>query len=401
MLWRVDAEDARTIGRRVLLIRKARGKSQSVIAGLAGISGPTLSRIENGHHALDSLSQIVGLANALQISPSELTTLSIPTPGNGQTDVAIRAVRAALMAVGHHQPGGQVLSVATLRARVTATVAAHCRCDRDDEVGAELPGLIRDLHTSIAAGRDAAELLDLTVLLHTEATLGWLRVAGASLDLRSQAAMLARQVAQDRDTPTALGLAVWGGVHLLVTAGAFDLARAELDAVSVPTTSSESMQLVGMLEMCKSLVAAAGNRPGDVDAPLDHAAELAGRIGEGNAYWMGFGPTNVGCWRLHVALETGDHQRAISIAEGLHPEVHPHRGSQALYWVDYGRALARVRNRRNDAALAFRRAERISPPYLRQDLAARGTLAELVARSKQDVVGRELRGMAYRAGLPG
>ncbi|MGH3865967.1 MAG: hypothetical protein ACRDQ4_07450 [Pseudonocardiaceae bacterium] len=101
-----------------------------------------------------------------------------------------------------------------------------------------------------------------------------------------------------------------------------------------------------------------------------------------------------------MALETGDHQRAIAIAEGLHPEVHPHRGSQALYWVDYGRALAKVRSRRNDATLAFRRAERISPPYLRQDLAARETLAELVARSKQDAVGRELRGMAYRAGLP-
>jgi hypothetical protein len=35
-----------------------------------------------------------------------------------------------------------------------------------------------------------------------------------------------------------------------------------------------------------------------------------------------------------------------------------------------------------------------------RDPAARETLAELVARSKQDAVGRELRGMAYRAGLP-
>lgn len=342
----------------------------------------------------------MALAKVLQIAPSELTALSVPMPGDGQAGVAVRAVRAALLAVGHQQPGGQVLAVEALRTRVVATVAAHCHCDRDDEVGAKLPGLIRDLHTSIVAGRDVAELLDLTVLLHTEVTLGWLRVAGAPLDLRSQALMLARQVAQERDTPTALGLAVWGGTHLLVTAEAFDLAQAELDAVNVPATSSESMQLVGMLAMCKSLVAAADNRPGDVDAPLDYAAKLAGRIGEGNAFWMGFGPTNVGCWRLHVALETGDHQRAIAIAEDLHPEVHPHRGSQALYWVDYGRALARVRNRLNDAALAFRRAERISPPYLHQDMTARDTLAELVARSKQDAVGRELRGMAYRAGLP-
>ncbi|MBV9161153.1 MAG: hypothetical protein JO281_06295 [Pseudonocardiales bacterium] len=59
-----------------------------------------------------------------------------------------------------------------------------------------------------------------------------------------------------------------------------------------------------------------------------------------------------------------------------------------------------MRNRLHDAALAFRRAERVSPHHLRQDLAARETLAELVARSRQDAVGRELRGMACRAGLP-
>jgi DNA-binding XRE family transcriptional regulator len=65
----MDAEEARMIGQRVLRIRKARGKTQEVIAGLAGISPPTLSRIENGKHPLDSLSQLVGLANALGIPP--------------------------------------------------------------------------------------------------------------------------------------------------------------------------------------------------------------------------------------------------------------------------------------------------------------------------------------------
>lgn len=55
-------------------------------------------------------------------------------------------------------------------------------------LGAALPALIRDLHTSIVAGRDVAELLDLVVLLHSQATVGWLRRVGGSLDLRSQAA---------------------------------------------------------------------------------------------------------------------------------------------------------------------------------------------------------------------
>lgn len=74
---------------------------------------------------------------------------------------------------------------------------------------------------------------------------------------------------------------------------------------------------------------------------------------------------------------------APSLLRRMHPEVHPHRGSQARYWVDYGRALAKVWSRRDEAALALRRAERISPPCLHRDPLARETLGVLVARSKR------------------
>lgn len=71
-----------------------------------------------------------------------------------------------------------------------------------------------------------------------------------------------------------------------------------------------------------------------------------------------------------------------------------------MYWVDYGRALSRLRGRRDDAALASRRAEVISPNYLHRDPLARATLGELLVRARQDAVGRELRGVASRARLP-
>ena len=51
------------------------------------------------------------------------------------------------------------------------------------EVGAALPALVRDLHTSIATGRDVAELLDLAVLLHTQGSHSWLRVIGAEVEV--------------------------------------------------------------------------------------------------------------------------------------------------------------------------------------------------------------------------
>ncbi len=397
----MDIEDAWTIGARLRQIRNSRKKGLRVVAGLAGMSKSKLSLIERGEIALDSISEIVALANALQIAPSELMRLPVPAPANGETDSAVEAVRSALIAVGRNRPGGQVVPLDALRARVMAMLGAHYSCRRDSEVGAALPGLIRDLHTSIAAGRDVARLLELAVLLHAGATTGSLRVAGAPLDLRAQAAQLAHQAAQHRDSPAALGLATWGGLHVMLSLGEFDLAQAELDSVTVPTNSPESMQLAGMLALSQSFVAAADSRPGDIAAPLETATELAERTGDGNAYWMGFGPTNAGFWRVAVALEAKDHERAAALAEGLRPEAHPFRGCQAMYWVDYGRALARVRGRHDDAVMALLRAEKISPRRVYRNPLAREVIAVLLARSRRDSpAGQQLRRMAYRAGLP-
>lgn len=395
----VDVDDARTMGRRIRQIRQARGKSLRVVAGLAGISASHLSRIENGQRALDSRSLTVALANALRISPSELTRLPLPAPVNGDADAAVDAVRRALMAVARDHPHGNVATVDELSARVRLLLTDARQC-RQAAVGAALPALIADLHTSIDNGRDVAALLDLAVILHAQGSHAWLRVMGAPLDLRSQAALLARQAAQRRDKPDALGVAAWVDALVTLAAGDFALAQHGLDAVTVPTSSPETTQLAGMLALCTSLVAAADQRTADADAALEHAEELAQRTGDGNAYWLGFGPVNVGLWRMAAILESGDHERVVAVAESIHPEAHPNRSRQAAYWVDYGRALAQLRGRRDDAVLAFRRAETVSPFHTLRNPFVLDTLAELVARARRDALGRELRGLAYRAGLP-
>ncbi len=103
---------------------------------------------------------------------------------------------------------------------------------------------------------------------------------------------------------------------------------------------------------------------------------------------------------MAVQLETGDYARAAAVAEGIDPRRIPSPQRRAAYWADYGRALTRIRGRRDDAVWALRRAELISPARVHRHPFARQVLAELVARSRGDAVGRELRGMAYRAGLP-
>jgi hypothetical protein len=84
----------------------------------------------------------------------------------------------------------------------------------------------------------------------------------------------------------------------------------------------------------------------------------------------------------------------------LNPDVHPNRSRRAAYWIDYGRALARVRGRQDDAVIAFHRAETICRLHLLRNPFAREVIAELLPRTRRDSpVGRELRSMAYRAGL--
>ncbi len=96
------------------------------------------------------------------------------------------------------------------------------------------------------------------------------------------------------------------------------LNEATLDAaVTVPTNTPETMQLAGFLALRRSCVAAADRRRGDVDAPLEYAAELAARTGEDNAYGLGFGPINVDLYRISGLLEVGDHERVVSIAASM------------------------------------------------------------------------------------
>jgi hypothetical protein len=106
-------------------------------------------------------------------------------------------------------------------------------------------------------------------------------------------------------------------------------------------------------------------------------------------------------WRMTVALECGDHAQAATVAEGVRPELLPSVARQAAYWGDYGRVLARLRGRREDAVRALSRAENLSPARVHRHPFTRDTVAELVARTPRDSpAGRELRQMAYRAGLP-
>jgi transcriptional regulator with XRE-family HTH domain len=398
----VDVADTRTVGARLRRIRRARRKSLRVVAGLAGISKSHLDRIERGERALDNISEIVALANALQIAPSEVMRLPVPAPANGHTDSTTNAIGLALDAIEVEHPGGLVLPVAVLRDQVTRFHQQKRAC-RFTDVAAALPGLIRDLHTTLATGIDHGELFKLAVYLHVHVTRQWLIHAAAPDDLLRRVVFLTRRLAQEDGEVTTLGMAGFAVADTLLAGGEFELGKTALDSLALPPTTAATAGLVGVLTTSQAAAAELNGRPSDAAAAMGASADMAIRFGElGKTDPMGFefGPTNVGFRQVRLALEAGEPDRAVSIAERLHPDQNPFPCNRVYHWVGYGRGLARLRGRHDDAVRALHRAETIYPLRVQRDPFVREVLGELLVRSRRDAVGRELRGMAYRAGLP-
>ena len=391
-------EDPRTIGQRVRQIRYSRGKSLRVVAGLAGISKSKLALIERGELALDSRSDIVALANALGIAPFELTKMpeGAPLPVNGDISAATLRIRHALEAVIASETNGRAQTTEQLSARVHVMQDLRQRCAYR-KMGATLPELIIDLHTSIDAGHDDDRLLHLAVLLHVLGTQTYLHIVRAPDDLRLVAVSLANDAAKRLDDPVSLGVAAFGFSGALLASGSFALADRVVRRAGV--TPGVDAELAGMLALSTSLTAAADKRPADAEAALDYAADLAGRTGEGNRYSLSFGPTNVTLWRIAAAVEAQDYEQTVALAETVTSQQIKASSRRAGYWMNYGRALARVR-RWDDAVAALLRAEKISPDEVQRHPFVREVLGELLVRSRRDAIGLELRGMAYRAGLP-
>jgi transcriptional regulator with XRE-family HTH domain len=398
----MDAQEARTIGWRLRRIRKTRGKSLQVIAGLAGgMSTSTLHRIEHGQRPV-TLSEIVALANALEIAPSELTTLPVPAPANGHTDSTTEAIRLALDAIDIDHPDGLVLPVTALRDQVAQIHVQHRAC-QFAEIATGLPGLIRNLHTTLATGTDHAELLDLAIYLHVHVTRQWLVHTAAPTDLVRRAVFLTRRLAQERDEATALAIAEFAAADVLLAGGALELGQATLNSLTLPPVTSATAGLVGLVTACHAMAAALDRRYGEVAAPIDAAADLAERFGatsQADSLGFLFGPVSAGCFRMWLALEANEPDHVVSIAQQVDPEQHPFPVNRAVYWVHCGRALAQLRGRQDEAVRALRTAEDLHPTLVRRHPMVRDAIATLLPGTRRNAIDTELRRMAHRAGLP-
>jgi transcriptional regulator with XRE-family HTH domain len=395
----VDVEEARTIGARASKIRRRRGLTLEVVAGLAGISAPYLSMLERGLRGFNRRGLIEDLAEALGCSVADLTGQPY-----AQSDRATLRGRAALpgisLALNDFGPD-EVPDVTPRPLDELVAWAKRANEDRDQGqyslAGRDLGTLLTELqaHALTAGPADRPRAFTALVKVCVVAGIVANKIAG-DVNLSVSAARRGYDMACRHGDPGLIGFTQWswaGKLTLLtarrrasrvLTAGIDDLGR----SAWLRSEDTLHAEMLGFLHLSAAQCAARSKRPDEANAHLAEAGEIATRIGERNGLRMHFGPTNVAVWRLGVGIELGEGGRAVELVTRMPLDVaalNSQERSSALHF-DLARALVQDGPNRDAEAIRYLdAADRLAPTRMRNDPIARDLVLTLDRRAKRQV----------------
>ena len=408
---RLVGQEPIEIGRRARVIRRLRGLSVEVVAGLAGMSEHELSMLESGERRFTRRGQIEDLANAVGCPVVVLTGQPYPPVDRSTADAlaVVPGIREALVGATDDEPVEHATRPLAEHAREAQRAQEHLDQDRYAAAGRGLGTLLSGLH--VRGGEDGDTR---NVALGAVVTACHVAVAIAGMigyhDLALSAGRRALDAATRLGDPVVLGLArlLWAGAWINVgvrpqAQEANEQALAELDAVADPAAADPgAAELLGLHHLLAATLAARAGRAGDADDHLGQARALAVRTGECNTAMLHFGPTNVALWTLSVGADLGEgprdyervHREPLDV-DGLHS-----RERAGAYHLDAARALAQYGGDRDDEAIRhLDLADRAAPVRTRNDPVARELTEELTRRARRYL--RKVDSLLDRFGLAG
>jgi hypothetical protein len=312
----------------------------------------------------------------------------------------VPAIRAALnkARLGERAEAGRSLS--ELQTAVD-DLAPAWKAARYDRLAVVLPDLLTDLYALSISGDEQTQRAALRLMVETmhcaTSTLRHLRCG----DLAMIAADLGHAAALQLDEPVWRGLADYIRLITLPVESKPAARRLAVEAADRLSTasSSEALQVAGMLHLTAAFSAASSENADDTAAHLAEARRIAERTGEGGFATMQFGPTNVAFWETSIAVETGEGGRVREIARTVDPDQINSDTRKASYFIDLGRGLAQTRRNDAEAVACFIRAERTAPQRTRRSPAARETVGTMLRRARANAGGHQLRDLASRIGV--
>jgi transcriptional regulator with XRE-family HTH domain len=394
----LDAEEASAIGARARMIRRRRGLSQEVVAGLAGITAAYLSMLERGLRGFNRRGLIEDLANALGCSVADLTGQPYLPPDweSARAKQVITQIEQGLNeATLHDVPDLRPRPLDSLNVWVNSTAELRDTAryqPSGEDIGAVLIEL--QVHVATSIGRDrklAAELLTQAAyhafVLAT--TFGYLHLAQLAAQRAYNAALISENPALEAFAmfARAPSVARTGGRNRAVRM----LDRALNDAhqlTAIRDGDTLGAETFGLLHLMGAHFAARNRDAVTAADHLDEAARVAMLTGERNGLRQHFGPTNVAVWRVAIGAELGQGPSAAERVERepIDLDILQSKDRIAALHFDLARSWAQAEGDRDNQAIRhLDMADRLAPQRLRNDPIARDLVVILDRRAPRRV----------------
>jgi hypothetical protein len=314
---------------------------------------------------------------------------------------AVPAIRAAMISFDPELTGGP--DVGKLDKAVNTAWDIWQERRPFTQVGSMLPELITEVRATmpLVDGPERDRLLHITTMLYV-LTRSLTKRVGA-YDVSLLAADRAMAAAVKADDLEYRAVAAWNLGMILADQGHTDVVlelAADAAASLEPKLSDNTparMSIFGTLHLLRAMQFA---RLGDEAAALsavDTADAVAAKTGDRNDFRTVFGPTNVGIYRVWLAVELSKPSEAIRLSQRCDVSTLPSVERRFFYYVELARAYS-LRGEDIAAVHLLLRAERECAEELRYNAEVRATVRELLRRENA-LTRAELHPLADRIGI--
>lgn len=386
-----DVPASLTTGEIIEHIRKKRGMSRPVLAGLVGYSSDWLKRIENGQRGV-SIPALLRLARVLRVD--DLSTFidgNTPIPVSaweGPGHPAAVAVRDIVQASTFTltRPVDIPPDVGDLSERVGRAWREWHLLPNNHSIMAEvLPSLIRDLERATIVLEGTQRRTAHGALASAYSLAQHLAVDMVEPEVMSILVDRAARAAQAADDPVSLALGAWTYGHVLRGIDPDAALRTVADAareLQRHLDSDDAAGLYGSLNLHCAISAAHQGQAGIAWSFWDTATEIAGRLPNGYFHpETVFGNENAALHGVSIAAELQRHGEAVQRAEQIDPDTVPSRERRGRLFGEM--AASNMQRNELDGAFHFlKRAYQTSPEEVPYSSLTRGVTVELVRSAR-------------------
>lgn len=326
--------------------------SRAVLAQLCGRGVDWLKKIESGDREVRSHHLLLRLAAALQVT--DLSVITGNTPGVTQTvpmgklnHPVMPEIWDAVMGARSMRlvPPAEELSAAVLQGRVTQTWRLWHTSERNrTEVGALLPGLIRDAELAVRFLDGEQRRAALIALSDVYRLVGQATAYIAPAELAWVVADRAMAAAQDADDPPSIAAAAWNMGNILretsypeqaltVVQEASELLRPHLE-----TAPDDWRGVYGSLQLHAAITLAREGSEGDAWRYWEKGDQVAKSLPAAYVHPATvFGRANVDLHEISVAADLRKSQTALERADDIDPDTMPSLERKTRLWVEVAR----------------------------------------------------------------